>query len=333
MRLRHALLTLSALLAVPAIGRAATPDFAVLQTIPGPDGGWDYAAVDAGARRLYVAHGDAVSVLDLEGLTLTPKLLAARHAHAALPLADGKAVLTNGDDDTAAVFDTATGKVIATIPTGKKPDAAVFDPASGLVLVMNGLAGDITLIAPKTATSPGRIQVGGELEYGAADGHGRLYVNVADKAEVAVIDIAARRVVAHYPLPGCEDPSGLALGNGMLVSACGNGKAVALNAGDGKPAASLPIGTRPDAVIFDARRRLFFIPCGGTGTLAVLAENDGKLTLAATVKTAKGARTGALDPKTGRLYLPTADAPPEEDDERPSKFIPGTFRILVVGER
>jgi DNA-binding beta-propeller fold protein YncE len=332
MRLNYALFGLAALIAAP--GYAAAPEFVVTKIIAGPDGGWDYAAVDSAAHRLYVAHGDAVTAVDLESLAVTPKLLAGNHLHTVLPLADGKGLVTNGDDNTAVLFETATGKVLATLPTGKKPDAAIFDPSSGLVLVMDGAAGDITLIDPKTATSPGRIAVGGALEFAAADGRGKAYVNIEDKAEVAVIDIAAREQAARYPLPGCEEPSGLALNaeGSILVSACANGKAVALNTKDGSAAASLPIGSRPDAVIHDAKRGLFFIPCGGTGTLTVISERGGALSVAATVKTAAGARTGALDPKTGLLYLPTADALPATDGERPKGYVPGTFRILVVGE-
>jgi hypothetical protein len=52
-----------------------------------------------------------------------------------------------------------------------------------------------------------------------------------------------------------------------------------------------------------------------------------------TVKTAPGARLGALDAKTGRLYLPSAKlGPPVPPNPRPS-LVPGTFAFLVVGER
>jgi hypothetical protein len=49
----------------------------------------------------------------------------------------------------------------------------------------------------------------------------------------------------------------------------------------------------------------------------------------ATVATAKSARNIALDPSTGRAYLPAADLLPPVGTERP-QAVPGTFRILVV---
>ena len=50
-----------------------------------------------------------------------------------------------------------------------------------------------------------------------------------------------------------------------------------------------------------------------------------------TVQTRLGARTGALDPKTGRVYLPSAEyAAPAQSGGRP-RMKPGSFAILVVG--
>jgi DNA-binding beta-propeller fold protein YncE len=329
------LLALGLLAPVIAGADSAAPALSVVGTIPGPDGGWDFAAIDATARRLYLAHGDAVMAVDLDSGKVTPKLVEGQRLHAVLPLPGGRVLSTNGGTNTATLFEGATGKVIATVPTGQKPDAALFDPSTGLVFVMDAKDGDATLIDPKTGTSSGRIPIGGALEFAVADGKGKIFVNIEDKGEIAVVDAAARRVVAHYPLPGCDEPSGLALDRkaGMLVAACSNEKAVALRAKDGTVAATLPIGKRPDAAIFDPARKLFFVPCGD-GTLAVIAANEGGTpAVAATVPTATGARTGALDPKTGRLYLPAADFQPPAPGEKHFQVVPGTFRIVIVGTK
>jgi DNA-binding beta-propeller fold protein YncE len=310
------------------------PSLSVIGTIPGPDGGWDTASVDAGARRLYIAHGDAVMAVDLNSGKVTPKLVEGKRLHAVLPLADGRALSTNGGDNTATLFEAATGKVIASIATGLNPDVAIFDPASGLALVMDGKDGDITLIDPKTASSPGKIEVGGKLEFAVADGTGHVFVNVEDKAEIAVVDVTARKVTARYPLTGCEEPSGLALNpaRGLLLAACSNQKAVAVQVKDGAIVATLPIGERPDGAIFDADRKLFFIPCGA-GTIAVIGENAGMPAVISTIPTANGARTAALDAKTGKLYLPTADFQAPAEGEKRHTVMPGTFRVLIVGEK
>jgi DNA-binding beta-propeller fold protein YncE len=310
------------------------PNLAVVSTIPGPDGGWDLAAVDPEGRRLYIARSDGVTAIDLDSGKVTAKLIDGKRLHAALPLADGKVLTTSGGTNTATLFEAATGKTIAAIPTGIDPDDAVFDPTNGLVLIMDGDGGDITLIDPKTASSPGRIAVGGRLEASALDGHGHVFVNVEDKGEIAVVDIASRKVTARYPLPGCERPTGLAMNpaTGLLIAACANKKALAVQSKDGTVAANLPIGERPDGAIYDASRNLFFIPCG-EGNIAVISEKSGTAFIVGTIPTANGARTAALDGKTGKIYLPTADFTPPAEGEKRHKVVPGTFRVLVVGEK
>jgi YVTN family beta-propeller protein len=323
------------LIAVPLPALAGTaPSLSVIATIPGPDGGWDIPSVDSTGRRLYIAHGDAVTVIDLDSGKVTPRLVEGKRLHDVLPLPDGRALSTNGGDNTATLFEAATGKVIAAIPTGLNPDVAILDPSSGLVLVMDGRGDDVTLIDPKTAHAEGRIAVGGKPEFAVADGKGRVFINIEDKADIAIVDIAQRKVTARYSLEGCEEPSGLALDpdSGLLLAACANRKAVAVRARDGTIVATLAIGERPDGAIFDAQRKLFFIPCG-EGNIAVIGATSGTPAVIATIPTASGARTAALDPQTGKLYLPTADFAAPAEGEKRHTVIPGTFRVLVVGEK
>jgi hypothetical protein len=91
------------------------------------------------------------------------------------------------------------------------------------------------------------------------------------------------------------------------------------------------VGKGPDAVLFDAGRRLAFVTSGESGTLAVVSvRSPADIVLVQTVRTQLGARTGALDAQTGRLYLPTAQfKPPTKAFPFPSA-IEGTFEILVL---
>lgn len=337
MRRRGRTAGLAAILLIPcapisALAKDAAP-LAIIATIPGGDGGWDYASVDPLTRRLYVAREDGVMAVNLDKGDVNPHLLAGQRVHAIVPLQGGQALSTNGASDTAVLFSAETGEISATIATGKGPDAAVFDPASGLVLVMDHAGGDVTLIDPRAKQAVGRIAVGGTLESAAADGAGHVYVAVEDKSQVAVIDSRERTVVARYELADCSEPSGLALdpAKGLLVVACANEKALVLRAADGTVVASPAIGKRPDAAVFDAARGVFFIPCGA-GELSVIGDRETTPSALPPVPTLPGARTGALDSKTGRIYLPTADLLPAEPGQRPAR-VPGTFRILVVGEK
>src|SRR5579859_7315594 len=107
-RLASVILVASVLLPLGA-GADPAPKLSVIGTIPGPDGGWDYASIDQTARRLYVAHGDAVMAVDLDSGKVTPKVVDGKRLHAVVPLPDGKVLSTNGGDNTATLFEGATG--------------------------------------------------------------------------------------------------------------------------------------------------------------------------------------------------------------------------------
>ena len=245
-------------------------------------------------------------------------------------------VATNGDKNTVTVFEGRTNKIVGSISVGNMPDASVYDPSTRLVAVMNHRGGTVSLVDASKVTVVKTITVGGELEAAAASGDGQLFVNVANKHEVAVLDLAAGKVLRRLGLKGCEDPSGIAYdaAGGLLASVCGNGVTKILHAADGAEVASLKTGLGSDGLIFDPTRKLLFVPAGKAGTLTVITLSaDSAPKVLQTVKTAVSARLGALDAKTGRLYLPSAKlGPPVPPDPWPS-VVPGTFVFLVVGER
>jgi DNA-binding beta-propeller fold protein YncE len=318
---------------IPAVTRAEPASFKVIDQIKGPDGPWDYAFVDADLRRLFVARGDGVMTVNLDSGAVTPTFVKGGRVHGVITLPGGRAISTNGDTSTATLFQVADGKVLGEFPTGAKPDAVTRDSKTGLVVVMNGKDGTATLIDTDKMAVAGAITIGGVLEFAAADGQGHVFVNVEDKNELVFLDIPNRKVMAHYPMPDCDGPSGLALDNSthVLLAVCGNGKAVAMSALDGHKIATLPIGARPDAAMIDEAGRRFLVPCGGDGTLSIISEAaDGSLQTSGSVPTAKGARTGAFDAKTGLVYLPTAEFQPAKPGERPAA-IPGSFHLVVLG--
>ena len=210
---------------VDGAAKAQAKSLAIVQRFKGPDGSWDFMAVDAAAHRLYVARSYGVLSVDLASGAVTDKLVDGAGVHGVLPLQGGSLVLSsNGKSNNALMFDGASGKVEATIATGNSPDAMVFEPKSGLVAIFNGKTRDASLLDPKTRQVVATIALDGKPEVAAADGQGRIFVNLEDKAEIAVLDAASHAVKSRYALPGCEGPTGLALDRqtGVLVSACDN---------------------------------------------------------------------------------------------------------------
>ncbi|MDB5693392.1 MAG: hypothetical protein JWO81_2455 [Alphaproteobacteria bacterium] len=318
-------------IALAAAAPAAAPS--VVQRIAGPDGGWDLLSVDPAHHRLLVARTDGVMAVDLRTGAVTPKFVAGARLHAVFAIPGTHlGIATSGQSNTAILFDSATGAVTAEVPTGASPDAAIYEPASKTVWVMNAHDGTVTIVDPATAKAVGTVTVGGGLELPALDGRGHLFVNVEDKNEIVEIDLARRSVMKHIALPGCDGPTGLTyLSSGILVSACANGVAKLVRASTGTVAGEIAIGPRPDGAFADPARHRAYIPSGGDGTLAVIDTAPALPRLIARVPTQQGARTGAVDPATGRVYLPTARfQPPAAAGQRP-RAVPGSFEVLVVG--
>jgi DNA-binding beta-propeller fold protein YncE len=318
---------------VAGSAQAASTGYHVVDRIPGPDGGWDYIRVDEANNRVLATHGTSVMTVDLATKAVGSMALGAG-LHDAMPVNGGAEVLvTNGGTQTAVFVNAKTGAVVATVPTGKGPDAAAFDPKTGLALVMDHAGGQITLIDPKSHTVAGTIEVGGTLEAAATDGTGKAYVNVENKNEIVAVDLAGKKVLAHWPLAGCDGPTGLAYdaADKLLIAAC-DGATEVVDARTGAVVQTLATGKGADGIAFDPKQKLAFVPSGREGTLAVIAFAKGKGTIVETVPTQVSARTIALDPRTGRVYLPAAKYGAATTPGRRPPIQPGSFQILVVGK-
>lgn len=336
--LAAAVLAASAVAAAPAAKPHAPPLPRVVGRIAGPDGTWDYIRFDAARHRLYVGRNYGLMTIDLSPGQVGAGKVTAKfaegglvHSTVLIPGTDWL-VTTNSADNTARVISAVDGSLHASIPVGDKPDGAVFDPASGRVFVINGDGGDISVIDPATWSVVGTVAVGGSLEFAVVDGKGRLYVNSEERNDLAVIDTHTMKRIARYALPGCEAPTGLALNrSGVLISACANRTAVLTDAATGRHLGALAVGRHPDAVVIDEARDRAFIPCGDSGYVVVVADAGSRRPhVAGRVITQTGAKTAALDPQTGALYLPTAVMdPPATPGGRPIPR-PGTFEVLVV---
>jgi DNA-binding beta-propeller fold protein YncE len=327
-------LCLSSSIPAHAATRSDLPQYTVSKHIAGRDGGWDFANIDPTLNRLFVARTDAVMAIDLASGKVTDRLAAAQGAHQVLVLKGGQEILeTDGATNLARFIDGRTGLVKAEVTVGAKPDAALLDPVTGLVAVMNSDDGTVSLLDPRTRTLVGSINVGGGLEFGIADGRGSLFINIEDRNEIAVVDMKTRSVSRRIPLTGCEGPTGIAMvaGGTRLISACANGIAAVVDPVAGKVTETLAIGGDPDAVLYDARRGLAFIPCGHEGVLEVIAAAKPEaIRHLGRISTAISAKTAALDPRTGKIYLPSAQLFPPAPGAKRGKPKPGTFEVLVL---
>ena len=123
------------------------------------------------------------------------------------------------------------------------------------------------------------------------------------------VDTAKNVVDAHWPMPTCVKPHGLAIDRAhhRLFATCSNKIMVVMNADNGAVIATIPIGQGSDFAAFNPKRGLAF-SSNRDGTLSVIAEVSPENFVALSeIPTQLGARTMAIDPKSGRIYLATAE--------------------------
>ena len=301
----------------------------------GGEGGWDYMSCDAANRRLYLSRGTRVMVVDADSGQAVGEIPDTAGVHGIAIASDlGYGFTSNGRAASVTCFDLKTLKTVRVIaPTGEGPDAILYDPFSKRVFTFNGRANTATAIDGATGAIVGTVSLGGRPEDAVSDGAGRIFVNLEDKSAIAVFSAKDLKPQATWKLEGAEEPSGLAYdaANARLYSTGGNAKVAVVDAKTGKTLAALPSGDGSDAAGFDPGTGLAYAS-NGSGTLTVMQG----LKALGNVPTAKGARTMALDTKTHHVFLVTADfgpapAPTAERPHPRGAMVPGSFRILEVG--
>lgn len=328
------------LLASQGTGAADAPlPYVLDKSIPlGQGERWDYVTYDSHDNRAYVAHGDHVTVVDLSKGAVIGDVgpfpggthgIVVAHVSDHGYTDDGKAGLVG-------VFDPSTLKVTRTVPAAPDADGILFDKSSGHVFVIEGDSGSVGVIDPKTDSTITTIMVGAGLEAGALDGMGHFYVDGADQHDIVEIDTATNKIMAHFPMAGCERPHGVAVDaeSRRVFATCSNKVMVGLDADSGKVIGTVPIGGYNDGAAFDPVRKRVFAS-NGDGTLTVVSDKDpNTLVVLANVPTEPSARTIAIDEATGRLLLPAADIAkidmPTTPGGRPHvTFVPGSLKLLV----
>jgi DNA-binding beta-propeller fold protein YncE len=274
-------------------------------------------------------------VIDTETGKVLADIPGQKNAHGvALAPAAGRGFISDGGADGAiVVFDLKTYAVLGSLGAMPDADGIIFDSNSGQVLVVSGRGKALMWFKPDVDLKNGKlddpIALRGEPEFLAADAAGKVYINLMDKHEVAVVDFKAKKVIAHWPVAPGGLPVGMALdaATGRLFIGCrGPQKLIVMSTKDGKVLSDLPIGESVDAIKLDNGQA--FASTAGS-RLFVAGETSAKTyAIVQTVQTGEGARTMGLDPSTHRIYLPSAQYEKGANGKQTQK--PGTFRILVV---
>jgi len=322
-------------LIVPARPKPVGPSgYQVIKTIPGlGEGFWDYVAVDSSGRRIFVSHATKVVVLDADSFAVVGEIPDTQGVHGIAIASDlGRGFTSNGRANTSTIFDLKTLTILGTVNTGKNPDAILYEGVTKRVFTFNGASKDATAFAAADGTVVDTLPLEGKPEFAAADGKGKIFVNIEDTSELVEIDAQAVKVLQRWPLKPCESPSGLSMDrkNRRLFSGCENKMMAVVDADSGKVIATLAIGQGVDATAYDPGTG-FALSSNGEGTLTVIKQ-DGpdKYSVLENVPTKRSARTMGLDLKTHNIVLPAAEFLPPKEGERRGAMKPDSFVLLVV---
>jgi DNA-binding beta-propeller fold protein YncE len=324
--------------ALPSI--AADTAYHLIKEIPvSGEGGWDYLSVDSDARRLYVSHATKIMVIETANDRVIGEIEDTPGVHGFAVAHDlGRGFSSNGRENKVSIVDLNTLKTLSKVETAENPDAILYFATTHEVYAFNGRGHSATVIDAKSGNVVSTIPLPGKPEFAVEDPKaGMIYNNIEDKNEVVAIDAKSHKIVNTWPIEPGEGASGMAIdtANHRLFLGCDNEMMLMLDSGTGKVLDKVAIGKGVDANAFDPGAKLAFASCGD-GTTTIARENGNTLSLAQTLKTARGARTMTIDTKTHRIYLAAAEfepAPEKKEGKQRSrpKMVPGTFKILVYG--
>ncbi|HEY2009266.1 MAG TPA: hypothetical protein VGH23_09780 [Rhizomicrobium sp.] len=336
---------LTALLLALSHPALADGPYRILRTVTvGGEGGFDYIVADSDGRRLYIARSGKTNArllaYDLDSLKQAGELDGVNAHGAVVDPANHRGFASSKP---LTMFDSTNTTTLKSITVDGSPDGLTLDAPAHRVYVLSHSAPNITAINTADGSIIGTVNLDAAVEETVSDGKGHLYVALEDRDAVGVVDVNSMTVTARYPLAGQGGtPAGLALDpkNRVLFVACRNPAVmVMMNADTGAILGTLPIGMQNDGVLFNPGTGEALAATGDGHLTVIRQDSPGHFSVEQTLTTLPGARTIALDRKTGHIFLMTADYGPVPADAPPPQpgriargpMLPDSFRIIEIG--
>jgi hypothetical protein len=328
------LLILSGLALAAVVAAAAAPAAPAARplvllgrtNLPGYDGDFDHLFADLGERKLFVAAEDhgTVEVFDLGTgkhlRTLTP--FKTPHAFFLVP---GTHRLIITDDSGPRIMDDRDYRILGHIDVAPGADTEYYDASTRRLYIVSG-GGDVKLencwlneIDPWSGKVLRQLKLDSDhVEAMQAEQHGRrMFINIADRNEVDVIDKRTLAVIGHWPIVGAADNLAMALDEPdrrLFVVTRKPTRLLALDTRDGRIVATMAVPDINDGIAFDAARKRLYVP-GAVGQIGVYREVDpDHYRELARVPSAPGGKSELLVPALSELFVavsPHYNRPPE----------------------
>jgi DNA-binding beta-propeller fold protein YncE len=299
-------------LADPAlhVARAAEPQppLVLEATIPLDQvaGRIDHMAVDLGRRWLIVAElgNGSVDVIDLATAKVAHRIAGLKAPQGVAATGDIIAA-ANADDGTLRLFHAGDFSAARTVALGEDADNVRVDPRGSRLIVGYGTGG-LAIIEPATGAKLAEVPLAAHPEGFQLDPRtGRIYVNVPDARQIAVVDFALGKQVASWTAPDLRENFPLAIDeSGATVASVFRRPArlVLIEAASGAVKANVATCGDADDVFFDTRRHRIYVSCG-EGVVEVFQQDAEGPRRIARILTSSGARTSLFVPELDRLFV------------------------------
>jgi DNA-binding beta-propeller fold protein YncE len=271
------------------------------------EGRIDHLALDLRARRLFIcALGNGtVEVVDLEKGQRVQSLPGFEEPQGIVFMPKTKTVVVASGGGQLSFLESLPLKVTKTLALGEDADNVRYDEEHERLYVGYGSGALAEVDAVKRARV-GDVPLQAHPESFQRESNGRIFVNEARRARVAVVDVAKRAVVARWELGGPSANYPMALDEGhhrLFVGTRQPARLVVLDTSTGKVVATLATESDVDDVFHDAARRRVYVIGGGGSVVVYDQAGPDQYTERARVRTADGARTGLFSPESGQLFV------------------------------
>lgn len=308
-----ALLSLSALNA----HTQTTSPLTLRQTIalPPGTGKFDHFAIDLKTDRLFIAAtgNHNVEILDLNAGKVTESIAGLGKPHGLTWLSDtNRLYASDGTQADLKVYEGAPFKLAASIKLSDDADDMVFDPKTKLLYIGHGGEGAAKIAVVDTATNSllANLPVAAHPEGLEIDSTtGRIFANIADASEIAVIDGATHTQSATWKLARAKDNVPLAYDeeHQVLFVACRTpARLLVLDGNSGNELANLPSDAGADDIFYDLEfHRIYLVAGSGAVDVYEIAADKSVRAIGVT-HTSVGAKTGLFVPSQHTLYVGAA---------------------------